>query len=356
MNIYLLIYCCLIIYALFSLSNSVQYRNILFIFSVLTVGLLLIIISGIRDTSIGTDTVMYKRIFNEANWHNFLCLRYEKGFLLFVILSKKILNNFNFFLLCYSIFFIFLTLYPIKKYYNSYGVIILYLFVCIIFFRISFNAMRTGIANAILIIGYPFIKEKKYFKFILIVIFASLFHYSSLLGLLLLFSNRIKKENRIYIIILYTIAILSMMFKLDKIAMNMLINSVSGYYKHYFSNLNDPKGVSFGMIFYFVVIVYCLIRYDNLSKRVPFFEIILTSIMVTNLSMLFFNSYTAFSDRISLVFKTPIYLLLPYIITDRKNKIEQAFLLFLLIAIGYYYYWILLNGSDYSPYVISNNF
>lgn len=181
----MIIYILLLLYLLFLslLFVNKKFNKLVFIILSFTP---FIIISGFRDFSVGVDTQQfvnaYARIINMSP-RNFDLLRYEQGFSYFCWTLGKISSNPQILIFTTS-FFINISIgrFIYKNSDNVYLSVILYL-LCNFFFSYM-NIMRQAIAICILLWGYEFIKNKKYFNFLLFVIIACSFHFSSLLALL----------------------------------------------------------------------------------------------------------------------------------------------------------------------------
>lgn len=68
----------------------------------------------------------------------------------------------------------------LRKYSNDF-VYTMMLYITMMTYYSPFNGVRQGIATAICFLGYPLLNEKKYFKYICLILVASLFHSSALL-------------------------------------------------------------------------------------------------------------------------------------------------------------------------------
>jgi hypothetical protein len=147
------------------------------------------IVAGLRDDSVGADILVYgDRYFYAAlSSDNFQSLIdqlgiAEPGYLMFNYLVSRFFSSsgwFYFFLSFTQMFFVFLGVYHWRdKFPIWFGMFVFYCF----FFNSSMNLMRQTLALSIIFFATTFIFKKKPVLFYLLVCFATLFHYSAILG------------------------------------------------------------------------------------------------------------------------------------------------------------------------------
>jgi hypothetical protein len=145
----------------------------------------LILFGGFRAT-VGVDTFNYSKLFNSimpfnANFQNSInSLNTELGFLYLIGLLKTI--GFLQVQSLFSVVIIFnycIYFFSIKKLTPNFELALLF-FIVFYFFVRDMGVIRQAIATAITFLSIVSIYEKKIFKFILLILFASLFHISAL--------------------------------------------------------------------------------------------------------------------------------------------------------------------------------
>lgn len=110
-------------------------------------------------------------------------LNYEKGFIIFNKLVGTIYNNKQFFLaVCAVVSTLPIMLYIRRKSDNPLMAVLIYLGLPV--FLLSFSGLRQAIAIAITVTSVKYIEEKKFIKFMLIILLSFLFHSSSLIFIL----------------------------------------------------------------------------------------------------------------------------------------------------------------------------
>ena len=175
--------------------------------------IILTIITGFRNSSVGVDTEMYVRFFHlikSIPIIHFNNLRYEYGFSLICKLLSYITSNYHIFLLIISSFINFSVLHFIKK--NSKNVYLsVMLYILCNFMFSSMNIMRQSIAIGIILLGYEKLKDNKTFSFVIYVLIASQIHLSSIVCLFFILFKKVN-FNKKYIVLSLLISFIMFMF------------------------------------------------------------------------------------------------------------------------------------------------
>ncbi|MEC5210347.1 hypothetical protein RCH20_001418 [Psychrobacter sp. PL15] len=173
----------------------------------------LILLIGLRDLSVGTDTYSYYDIL----WLRDIDLEFGNDFL-FALLAK-ILRYFNlgygYFLFLIAFLFMFTTYIALNKISKFYYSNILYLFFTYLsfffFLSMSINIIRQGISLAFLLLAYSyFISKNNKSKVIIFIAFSLVFHSTSVIALILFFisNNKIKYIKSYHYYILFFLCII----------------------------------------------------------------------------------------------------------------------------------------------------
>ena len=105
-------------------------------------------------------------------------LNYERGYIIFNKLVSMIYNNKQFFLGVCAFLSVLPVMIYIKK--RSRDVLLsVYIYMALPVFLIVFSGLRQAIAIAITVYSMKYIEERKIVKFAIVILLASLFHYSS---------------------------------------------------------------------------------------------------------------------------------------------------------------------------------
>ena len=174
-------FCTLISY----IQNTPKINNILF-WSCAT---LLIILSSIRDFTVGADTLNYCESYlyiRQLSLNFAMKFGWEQGYVLVNWLLGQFSNNARTLLVIMAIF-ILLPIFKWMKRESQYPILSLLIFVSMGMWNSSMFILRQWCAMAILTYSYKYIKERSFFKFIFIVLIAMMFHRTAAIFILAYF-------------------------------------------------------------------------------------------------------------------------------------------------------------------------
>lgn len=175
---------------------------------ILITTLLLILHSGLRHIGVGPDTFQYNVIFENViamSWdeiiNNFLAYEGKDPFYnLFQKAFQYFSTDYQIYLLFVATIFMPALGYFIYKNTTRINQIALayVIYMGNFYGFFSITGIRQTIATAILLWSYKYIIEKKIIKFAVLVVFASLFHVTALVFILLYFISEIKKPKFVF--------------------------------------------------------------------------------------------------------------------------------------------------------------
>ena len=282
----------------------------------------LMLLTGLRGSKVGADTRGYIRNFLEMDgfsWKFALSEksgRFESGYKLWTKLVGAITDSEVVFLVCSAaLFALFLGIYINKNSKNRFLSIILYYTVSGFSFQLS--GIRQALAMAIVLVSFDFIKERKFFRFLIIVFLASLFHKSAFAVIPMYFIAHIKMNFKNFLIFITT-GILIWAFKLPLLD---FANNVLGYEK---SAIGFEGGAVYVVAMYSITILASYI-YMNLllkdEKNVVFFNITFFSLFIYIL-----RYYVQIAERISFYYQFAFIILLPNVVESVEDDKTRRFL------------------------------
>lgn len=227
----MIMYICLLILILFMYpflrkrtmlvhGETIIFNNKKYIFIVSSI---LIVLLGLRGLSVGIDTINYNNIFNNIkllSLPQLFELKEEYGYSLLQFLVSKVFGNFQYLLIIVAAFYIGVVSYHIYKY-SENPLLSYLLFVVYGFYSFAMSATRQTIAITLVMVAYEFIKEKKLFKFLVVVLLASSFHITALIFLPSYWFNKFNL-NRKTILLFVLIGLIVIAIKGE---LRMLINN-----------------------------------------------------------------------------------------------------------------------------------
>lgn len=279
---------------------------------------LLFILTAFRSYNIGNDTKEYLRIFQLAVESDSLKTlmsktRYETGYLFFNYIISRITRNFTWILVIISMFYLGSVFWFIKKYAKSIEVAVLLFFTYSMYYN-AFNTMRQCISIGIFLIAIPFLENKKYIRYCLLIVIATTFHQMSILMIALCFVPEINFSKDRHILRYGILALMAL------VVLSFGVKYVMGYFPYLAHYLVDSKYSQGGVriasvIFLFmrlsVVFILFLIgafgyQKDNFDNRVAIFnKFILIDCLIAAASI-GFNMYDRIEDYFCIGFLVAI--------------------------------------------------
>jgi hypothetical protein len=262
---------------------------------------------------------------------------WEKGFLFYMIICKTISPNYFFFqLVSFVIDFIILFYFfkSIIPEHIVFGFVLFLLFSGII---IEFNLLRNSKAMMLFLISLKSLKERIFFKYVIINSIGVLFHITALLYLPLYFILN-KKINRKIILFLFIIGNIIFLLQIEwcKLLLTSIGTMIPGRLgvlsKIYLSSNLYTKayGITIGYIerFFTFIVIYCF--YERLCRINKYNLIYINAFFIYCLIFLYFSEIKIILDRVAILFIFPYWILYPQVYSLIKNKNKQIFLMILL--------------------------
>ena len=264
----------------------------------------------------------------------------EKGFYFIGVIVKTFTDNIQIYLTVVaglSLFFLYKSL----KRYSIFPLIGLCAYIARFFMGRNLVQIRAGLAYAIIIWGIKYIQEKKFWKYLLVVYIASLFHTSAWIALpLYFFSNWININKTIVVVGLIIAFILGAFFQtpISKfVTDNASDLSITTYTQG--SYVSEAKGLGNPMIYFqtFLLLAYTFLE-DRIRPVTQYYQIIRDGYFYSTLILIIFCSFTALSGRTSTMFATLEFAIIPSLIFmfNKKNRIFALFLMGIALSTIFY--------------------
>lgn len=254
-----------------------------------------------------------------------------------------------------------LCTYKFIKDYSSDNMLSILLFLPI-YFQFDMHAARSAVAIGISIMSFKYLYEKRLLKYIGIILLASCFHKSALILLPIYFIIDIKMDTLISIGSIIILLLLSFVFSMNQIVLNILqtlgFNSLAFRFSAYMNSerfgypfkIYDPRLLL--VIGIFIMAVYML------NKQNKFENLLINLIWLNVLCILVFRESTTFVNRLAAYFNIYTIIIIPEILTKYKNQFnKRKYLLYKLSVICIYLAYVfrfVLYGVDYSFFFLNN--
>lgn len=340
----MLVYLFIFLFAVFIYFKQ-QEQNNFFLFYVFA--FFYVCISGFRDMIGGSDVYIYGEVYEVPMIQLFTFDNFEKGFLLYYALLKQISDNRYFLFIITALIMALLHFRAIKRY-SPLVYFSLFIFFCK-FFLMSFIYLRQGLAMGILWLTLPYIKEKKYFKFFVLIFIAYFFHRSAIIfSPIIFFANYKFKNFQFFLIILVLIIIV----------ISPLGNVLNSFFSDQLESEKLNAYVSRGIGFnYFYLIEVLLLTVLALKYRDQFYSKKESTIVFNGLIGYIFVTIIGLTNatfvRFSWYYFIFLVLALPYMynyISDIKQKRLFKNLVFLYFSLLFFNLLINFDAGDLMPY------
>ena len=332
--------------------------------------MLLSLLAGFRDVSIGTDVRIYANgvYLTASKISNFKELLYflfqsplhtineiESVYLFIAFVGTKIFKSLFGTLFLTSLIInigVFVGLYRIKEHLSYNIAIMVY---CFMFYQNTYNLMRQWMAIAIIIYGIKYIYDKNLIKYVLTVLIAMLFHRSAFIGISLYFIALYMEKPRNFSrqIVLVAAAVLGvMLFQPIVVALTSSGLLTTKYLKY-----AQGKSISFFWQEFAIrapAIALCAVLYKPMKKinkyHAFWFIIMLIEAIISQL-----HSVMDFATRVGAYFWVSqiIEMSTACRIGDRSHRILSKGLVMLYVVLYWFVMFIYFGYNDTYPYASS---
>lgn len=302
----------------------------LFFFSIVT--LIFILVCGLRS-NIG-DTYFYKHSYNllvitgESSG-------YEKGFIELMKILVKISTDPQ--ILIFTVAFIcnLFILLSLKRE-ATYFELSLYIFITSGYYLVTMNGMRqTMVAGVFFFFGIDFIKKRRLFSYIILLLMLTYFHKSVIFMLPVYFLAKERSFSKKMGLLIFGTLTVTVMFS----QFVGVLKNISGDYGHYIDNFNEGGAHILRMVIDFVPVVLSYIYRDSLREKWKYSNIFI-NISVLNLLFMILALENWIFARISLYTSISNFILLPYIIKNSINyNMKKIIYMGCIICYFIYFYY-----------------
>lgn len=287
-------------------------------------GTVLFIMSAIRS-SVGYDYNLYASWFVDAissTTDEIMLKKVEKGYLIPIKLISDVTNDYQvLFIITAFIIIAAITLYI---YFNSEKPWLS--FFCFLTFGLFFNSMdfmRQMIAAVIILLAFRYLKANRFLPYLVLVLFASSFHISSLIMIPFYFILKIKL-NRIVLAVYSAAAVLMYIFSWD------IVSFVTEYvYKGYGNKAGPEVVVGTDPIYtvYFGIFFVAAFAVRKTLEKTDEFNNVLLNCMFFTVFFEFMGTKHAILSRFVILFFIPaITILIPRVMVIIADKAASRFI------------------------------
>ena len=326
-----------------------NHKNKLVVFMGFFVTLILLMF---REKTVGADIapsyVKYFYEFGATSWSELLVgVKNEHGFRILWKTLYAICPHYEFFIVATSIIIVLPIMITYIKHTEDFPLLVVCLYIGLDCFVIMFSGLRQAIAMSICFASYGLIKDKKYFKYLIVVLIAMQFHISAFIGYFVILAYNFKTTRKSAYLV-FPLVIICWVFNKQIIQLFIpLMQIVNPDYKQY---QIESTGAYASIVMYIGILVYLYLIKSDDKKFVGF-----RNIMVIITLIQCFAPVIIVAARMSYYF----IIFLPWIVTksvailkDRYgNKYLWVYTAFLILAMLLFANILIENRLNILPYV-----
>ncbi len=329
------------------------------------------IVAGIRATTVGSDTAGYvERSFYQAlsstSLSSFLELSdLETGYNVFTYVITKIFGDVHWILFINQLIVCSIVYKMAYDRRNQISMPMVMLVYFTVFYSMSLNIARQGLAIAIILYSIKLMEDKKYVKTAILFWLAFQFHTSAIFALFLYIiiyinQKKINYKSRIIIMFLMVILLLLIVISYEQILYYMTFdlqiiphkfyNYLNSHYASENFNINIME-LAFKGLWIFLSILYVIVNKKNKEYKINSYVIFL----IIDLCMFLISAKISNAFRMGYYYGMAAMMLTIPALTgvfkqDKTNKIISTVLIGIILIAYWFYSNILYTGAGIYPY------
>ncbi len=303
-------------------------------------------VGGFRD-GVGTDFFSYKQQFYEIIERRGWYINFEPGFRLMINIIDKVSGSYQVMFLIMSCLTCFFYYKFIEEYSKNFSVSTL-LFLCLgPFYLSTFNGIRQALAVSMFLYSLKYL-NKETWKYILIILIASTFHFTAAILLLMPLCKKFNKNYVIY----YLAGVFLIYLAVESRLIDWLTQRFISSRVRLIGNIVN---MDISYIIYFIICLLVIVGSKKLHLNVDknvMYMVVVTEILVT-LAILF-PSYSMIFTRLTSYGSPMMLILVPLLSSSFKQKKIYNFS---VCSFGIIYYIRIINSGVASllPYAFNFN-
>ena len=317
------------------------------------------LVFGLRDYSVGTDTKNYLNIYNwlgsDMTWSRLI---YEKGFCILSVLVNKVFDSFTVLLLISGFILYWNIISSICEISKTPSISMLCYFGLGAFAQ-SCNLLRQYLALSFCLVALRYLlKNNRKLPFVLFILIGFLFHKSAVVFLIVLPLKYIKFNLKtIFAFVVCSVCVIVSLPYLLKVFDSILGTHYYGYIRF---KSNPFTFTNMGTLAVLLFALYLIFRHKKSVER--YTEDIKEYDFFANMFMLFSSIFviSLFSvelvDRIAIYFMPSVFFLIPIVLKSYKTYLSRLFVNLLFITfLALIFFLLVVRGSyEVLPYNFVN--
>ncbi|MBT2736750.1 EpsG family protein [Bacillus sp. ISL-7] len=297
-----------------------------------------ILVSGLRN-NIG-DTPFYIHTYNitDFTWE-LVKSQDDIGFAVLQMILKRYSNDPQILILTTALITNVLIIIGLYKYSRLFELSI-YVYITGGLFLVTMNGIRQCLATAIIFTGTKYLIEGNWFKYIVIVIFASLFHQSALILIPIYFLVRYKAWSKAtLILLLFSVLIVLGFNQFSSVLFSAIKDSQYGVY----SSFNEGGANILRVIIFAIPLVIAFFGREKLREIYPESDIIV-NMAIIGLSFMIISMGNWIFARFNIYFELYQIIILSWIVkVFRKKDQKLVYYAIIICYLAYFFYESVIN-------------
>lgn len=308
-------------------TTPLAIKRILYVlFLIITIALV-----GLRDSSIGFDTVTYFESFVEQAEHKPATHNFEAGYLLLVSVFQTFSTNPHFFLLVITALSIGIKFYALPRYSPMIFIPLVY-YMAYYLTEYEMSGIRQSLALAFGLLAIYYAKERRLYVFSAIIILGSFIHVSLLFFFPFYFFDRINITLTTFALLIVSCVALLLVDLTPVIwkAINILPagSIITLKVSSYMADKSMQNGISFGHLPYLLFAMF-FFYYSTVIKD-KFYQHIFAAFVIGVFASFLLSSTLSVLNRLSYYYLVTGGILFAYIIYYSQHKVNKLVYVLLL--------------------------
>lgn len=311
-----------------------------------------ILFGGLRF-EVGADWHAYENIFLDVSYWKYLFnQREEPLFMVLTFFIKNIFNDYSFFIFIFFLISFYLKFYFIKAFSPDFFLSLgIYFFTVFLIYDV--NGLRQGFAIGLALCSINHIINRNFYKFIFLILIASLFHLSSIVFIPFYFLAQIKIKTYnlfFWFLLIFLLSIpLRLLLKESSLFQSLIVLDAFKHYSVYTTGDDYKLEIPILSIAVFqrvFIFLFFLIRYNKIDIEEKVKRVFRNGYFLAVISYLILSFSSEFADRISVYFKALEIIIIPLVVYSYSQKNKRLFYSFFFFVFSSYGVYRLLSNPD----------
>ncbi|MCJ8294460.1 MAG: EpsG family protein [Colwellia sp.] len=302
---------------------------------------LMAIFIGMRDFSIGTDTLNYVTIYKyiptlgeylthfEPGFHG---NRMERGFFILLSIFKSLSLSAHLMLVLNAFISLTVLAYAYKKIAPNYYLAVFIYTVSIFFFSLEYNILRQGLATAFVVLALSLLIENRKLLYLFFIAIAASFHVIALLSLCVYPFKNFKWQRKYVVFAFLLLVAFSFIDVLEALIYQLRKVSIIFWrvFLYFQDDAENLKIISWLLLSTMGLLLACIYFVKDIRVKFPHIDVIISFVFLGMLGVLFTQQLSMLSLRLGYLFLAVEPILILALFSLVKNEYPKYIAIFIL--------------------------